>query len=269
MRRFYRRRGGDSDTAAVAEQHSSVRSEVWQRRSAGRPAWVIAHRGGGAEAPENTLQALAAAVAARADAVEIDVVELADGHLAISHDQVLADRHSAASLRIAQPQVPLLEEALDWLAHEAPGLVREREIVDCLVRHGLTGRAFVSSCHPASLRRFAELEPTLPRALGYPLDRHGVSAHGALRPAVEAALVAMRLALPLRLARLLAAADATVASLEQRVVDARVIQACHAAGAAVHVWTVDDPAAASRLASLGADAVVTDLPRLLAGTLRV
>jgi glycerophosphoryl diester phosphodiesterase len=79
----------------------------------------------------------------------------------------------------------------------------------------------------------------------------------------------MRLALPLRLARLLAAADATVASLEQRVVDARVIQACHAAGAAVHVWTVDDPAAASRLASLGADAVVTDLPRLLAGTLRV
>jgi glycerophosphoryl diester phosphodiesterase len=50
---------------------------------------VVAHRGASARAPENTMEAFRLAVEAGADAIECDVHLLADGGLAVIHDETI------------------------------------------------------------------------------------------------------------------------------------------------------------------------------------
>jgi glycerophosphoryl diester phosphodiesterase len=51
---------------------------------------IVAHRGGSAAAPENTLAALRAAARDGAEAVEVDVLPSRDGHPVVHHDDRLA-----------------------------------------------------------------------------------------------------------------------------------------------------------------------------------
>lgn len=50
---------------------------------------IVAHRGGSALAPENTLAAVRNAVRLGVDAVEVDVLRSRDGHLVVHHDERL------------------------------------------------------------------------------------------------------------------------------------------------------------------------------------
>ena len=79
---------------------------------------VIAHRGASAAFPENTLAAFAGAVAQGADGVELDVRRTADGRLALSHDDTLADGRVVAETAWADlPEaVTDLASALDACA---------------------------------------------------------------------------------------------------------------------------------------------------------
>ena len=62
-------------------------------------------------------------------------------------------------------------------------------------------------------------------------------------------------------------AGATVATLHYLVATRAVIASCHAHGAAVWAWTVDDPRAVRRLDAAGVDGIVSNDPRVLAATL--
>jgi glycerophosphoryl diester phosphodiesterase len=219
----------------------------------------VGHRGAAALAPENTLAAIEAAARAGVDAVELDVLRRADGELVIAHGPELP------------PEAPPLEDALALIERlgiavqldvKLPGL--EEGCVRALREHGLVGRSFVSSYSAPILRAFAALEPDLPRSLTYPEDRRGVTGSRLLRPAVRPGLAALRTVLPLRLPRWLRAVDARAATLNWAVVTPAVVAACHAAGAAVYVWTVNERELVGTLVKSDVDGIITDDPRLLA-----
>jgi len=230
------------------------------------PPLRIGHRGAAALAPENTLRSFDVAIACGVDLVEFDVLALGDGTLVLAHSADLAEPES---------DLPTLDEALAHLGgHPRVGLHldlktegREQAIVAALRRHGAAGRTLVTSYDPVSLRRLGDLEPDVRLGLSYPLDRWGVARRRVLAPAALGALAAMRASLPRRIGPRLARAGATVASLQYMVVTRAVVERCHALGAAVFAWTVDDPRIAARLARAGVDGIITNDPRLFRGDL--
>lgn len=225
---------------------------------AGRPL-VIGHRGAAALAPENTLASLAAAVDAGADLVEFDV------------GAGLTLAHSPSEI----PDDPVsLDDALDFLRARGAGVhvdVKhvgiEPQVVDALRRHGLAERAVVSAAVAKSVRRIAAIAPALPRAIGYPHDRHGVAGVGWPRALTVAAAATLRAAMPLRLPLLLSMARANALSLHCALVSPAVVSAAHARGAPVLAWTANDPGLVERLVADGVDAIVTDDPRMVLATL--
>jgi glycerophosphoryl diester phosphodiesterase len=228
-----------------------------------RPAGAFArvgHRGASALAPENTLEALQLAVELGCDMLEFDVLARDDGTVMLAHE-----------LRLVGPDAPTLDDALAFCAERLPGVGLqvdlkhrgvERAVVDALRRHGVIERSWVSGFDAASLRLVAELEPELPRSYTLPRDRFGISKRRPLAPVVRGALASLGASLPRRLPALLARARAGAATLHHSIVSAAAIARAHELGAAVYVWTVDDPALAERLVLAGADGIITNDPRI-------
>jgi glycerophosphoryl diester phosphodiesterase len=251
------------------------------RRPAGEFARV-GHRGASALAPENTIAALELAVDLGCDMLEFDVLDLHDGTLVLAHSNDLREvSHGAARgrvrrrglgrLREVAPDLPTLDEALAFCADRLPDtglqidLKRrgvERRVVDAIRRHGVLERSWVSTFDVASLRRVAELEPDLPRSYTLPRDRFKISKRGPLAPVVRAALASIGASLPRRLPVLLARARASAATLHYSVASKAAIDQAHELGAAVYVWTVNDPRLAERLVGDGVDGIITNDPRI-------
>jgi glycerophosphoryl diester phosphodiesterase len=221
----------------------------------------VAHRGVWTEAPQNSLEALEAALGAGFDLVEVDV-HVRDETLVLAH-----------SLRRAGPGAPELDEALALFAERAApsaGIQLDmkpraatRRLVEAVRRHELVERTLVSSTSPAALRHVRVLEPALATGFGYPHDRTSAAQRGLLPgPVVAAALRAFRLALPRRIEGMLARSVADAAMLHHLVVTQEVVRRAHARGAAVFAWTVNDPAALARVVGAGVDGVITDDPLL-------
>jgi glycerophosphoryl diester phosphodiesterase len=228
-------------------------------RRTGGPPLVIGHRGAAALAPENTLASLAAAVDAGADLVEFDV----GAGLVLAHS---ADETPAEPIS--------LDDALDFLGRNGAGVhvdVKqhgiEARVVEAVRRHGLDERSVVSAAHASWVRAVAAAGPELPRAIGYPRDRYGVSSVRWPPPLVAAGSAAVRAAMPLRVPLLLGWARANVLSLHHALVTPVVVSAAHRRGAPVLAWTANDPALVERLAAAGVDGIVSDDPGLVARTL--
>jgi glycerophosphoryl diester phosphodiesterase len=226
------------------------------RRRGGRPL-RIGHRGAGALAPENTIESLRLAVELGCDVVEFDVVELAST-LVLAH-----------SPREAAAEPATLDEALAFLAGTEAGVHldlktrgAEAQVAEALRRHDLVERTVVSSFRVSSLRALGALEPGVRLGLTYPADRTGLGQRRPLAPLVGGALLAMRAALPARIGRMLSRAGAAAAVLYEQVVGRAVVERCHALGAPVLVWTVDDPSRVRALAEMGVDGVITNDPRV-------
>ncbi|HEX6788547.1 MAG TPA: glycerophosphodiester phosphodiesterase [Gaiellaceae bacterium] len=191
------------------------------------------------------------------DVVELDVI----GGLLVAHSR--AEAEGAPGLDDELERLAARGLAVQIDAKE-PGVAEE--LVAALARHGLESRSFVSTPSMQILREFAAAAPALPRSLSYPEDRLGLSGRSAAEPLVRAGLGAGRLALPVRLPRLLRAAGASAVTLDHRVVSRRAIEVCHRLGVAVVAWTVNEPVLASSLVESGIDAIITDDPRIVPAT---
>jgi glycerophosphoryl diester phosphodiesterase len=251
------------------------------------PALLVGHRGAAAVAPENTLRAFDAALAAGVDAIEFDVLDLPGGPLVLAHSDDLHEvSHGAATglvrgstleeLRAVAPELPTLDEALDWFEAHADVLLhvdlklttRLDELVAAIRTRRLAERTVVSSFHVPTLEAVAATGAPIAIGRTYPEDRYGVAQRPALRPVLRAGTLALRRALAVRVPGMIERAGATALMLHHAVVSQAAVSRAHTRGAAVWAWTVDDPTEAARVLGAGVDAVITNDPAGLAATLR-
>jgi glycerophosphoryl diester phosphodiesterase len=218
----------------------------------------IGHRGAAALAPENTLPSIEVAIEYELDLVEIDVVAQANA---------LRLAHSPAEVR---DESPTLDEALALVARADAGVILdlksrgiERSAVETLREHNLLDRAVVSSFHPESLRTVKEIEPALTTGFSYPFDRAGISEHAAFGPLIRVGLSGLRRALPARIARMLARAQADALVVHHALVSRTLVDRCHGWDTAVLAWTIEDDAALAHVLAAGVDGVIANDPRLL------
>jgi len=256
------------------------------RRQDGR-VLRIGHRGAAALAPENTLRAFRAAVAAGVDLIEFDVLDLPRGPLVLAHSDYLDEvSHGAAAgrvrsrsleeLREVAPELPTLDEALAFFVDEAPhvGLhvdlklrTRLDELAAALERYGLSSRAVVSSTHRPSLRAVAHSSQKVRIGLTYPEDRYEISRRPYLWPIVSLGLASLRASARIRLPRLARQTGATAVMLQHRLVTHSFVERAHAMGLPVLAWTVDAPADLARVEAAGVDGVITNDPTIFVATL--
>jgi glycerophosphoryl diester phosphodiesterase len=252
-------------------------------RRDGRPL-VIGHRGAADLAPENTLRALRAGLAAGVDLIEFDVLALASGELVLAHsDDLFEVTHGSArgevrdlsldALRKFAPELPTLDDALRFFTDEAPGVgihldlksagVEER-IVERLAAHGVIERTLITSTRLHVVHRLALLDPRIRIGYSFPDDRYGISRRRGGGFFVWAGLRWVKALTPLLVTRLLGRSGATVLSLQHTLVTRSVVDRTHRLGAAVIAWTVKRQEDLARVDRAGVDAVVVNDPGLFA-----
>lgn len=224
------------------------------------PTLHIAHRGGAALYPENTVEAFRAAVDLhRTDMIETDVQVSADGELMVFHDDTL-DRCTDGSgpiraVRCADLETLGISRLVDVLA-EFPELRFNIE----LKRPGYVD-AFADVVRP-ELHRLcvgSELDDVA-EAL---LDVLPEACHFYPRVALTELVTYARSGLPLPEDPRFQVLDMPLMYGGMRLVDAPFLEAMRNAGKWVNVWTIDDPAEMRRLIDDGVGGIMTDRPDLL------
>ncbi len=230
----------------------------------------IGHRGAAGTAPENTLISFRRAAALRCDGVEFDLHRTADGHLVVIHDERL-DRTTTghglvrsatlAGIRTLDAgqwkgpefggeRVPTLAEVV--LDPDLQGLFLhmemkagslhyagiEEQLVQELRELGCLHRVRVSSFDHVGLKQLHDLAPELPLGMLYdcnPLDPVGMAQ----------------------------AIGATALHPAWYFVTPQLVQAAHAAGLQVNVWTVNCPEVLAHVRNCGVDGIMSDFPDML------
>ncbi len=233
---------------------------------------ILAHRGGGTLAPENTLAALRCALAQGFRAVEFDVMALADGALVLMHDTELG-RTVAGAGSVADCTAAELAsaDAGSWFSAEFAGepVPSFAAAAAFCVRHGLWMNAEIKPLpgteHATGARVGAGCAALPPGSvLLSSFSEEALRAAQRAAPAVPRALLVEAVPHDWR-ARLDALAAVALHVRAEPLTPAQA-QAVKAAGFGLLAYTVNDPDMAQHLFALGVDAVCTDrLDRLPAG----
>lgn len=255
----------------VPEAIAAYGADLGPLRSPGEPAFIAAHRGDRAAAPENTIPAIDAALAGSRDFVEVDVRLTSDRAPVLIHDATV-DRTTDGTGRLvdltleqvrrldagswfgdefAGTQVPIFGEFVDRLAAhpDSTALIElkgawERDDIHGLLRtiylHGVQDRVVFASFTPGTLTELRAADPVIPRVYirrVLPLDPVRVAErYGAI-------------ALLTRPSALAAAPDA--------------VETMHAAGLGLLLYTLNSEDRWNEALALGVDGIVTDKPSKL------
>ncbi len=238
---------------------------------------VVAHRGGAALAPENTLGAFANAIQLGVDMVECDVHLSKDGHVIVMHDAEVSrttnGRGYISDLTLAELKqlnaaakfpggyaaqtIPTLGELLDLVKGKTaiqieikvdargqryPGI--ERQVVGLIQARGMVNDVIVISFDFPTLKEIKQIEPRLKTGALVRADWFTTRNHNVERIIQDAI-------------------DATGAEYLMPTyapVTEALVQAVHARGLGIGVWTVDNAPDMARLAGWGVDAITTNRP---------
>jgi glycerophosphoryl diester phosphodiesterase len=263
---------------------------------------AYAHQGGAWESPSSTLYAIRHALEAGATGVELDVHATADGELVVCHDGTV-DRTTASAGAIASFTLAELREmdfsywwipgadvtpgrpASDYpfrgraprarsfgiatlreVLEEFPGVVLnldikqtapvvapyEETLAALLAEYGRVDDVIVASFLDPATDTFRRFAPEVPTSAGTIATAEAWRAVQAGEPVPASPAVAYQV--PERQGDLV-------------VVDEAFVAAAHAAGKAVHVWTVNDVESMERLLALGVDGIISDVPTTLCAVL--
>lgn len=234
---------------------------------------AFAHRGGISHAPENTMAAFQDAVDLGYTHVETDVHVTSDGVLVAFHDNDLQrtcgisgriESTSWDTLRRARVDgrepIPRLTEILSAFPDLRVNIdCKTREAEDALIatlrEHKCLDRVCLGSFSDKRLARFRQ--------------EFGSALCTSSGPREVARLVlASRTFSRLAGTSPALAAQVPVSQGPIPVITPRFVSAAHALGLVVHVWTVDDPTAISRLLDMGVDGVMSDDTRALRDVFR-
>lgn len=222
---------------------------------------VIAHRGGGAARPENTMAAIRQGIEDGADWIEIDVQETVDGEVVVFHDSdfmrlAQVDRKiwdvTGAELQeidlgswfdpvYAGERAPTLREVLLAAKDRAKVMIElkyyghdqnlEARVTDIVDEFDMADQAALMSLSYPAVQKVRAMRPDL---------RTGVLAATAVGD--------------------LAGLETDFLAVNLGLVTPHLIRSAHAAGKDVYAWTVDDPITMSRMISQGLDGLITDEP---------
>lgn len=225
---------------------------------------AIAHRGGAAEHPENTMAAFEHAVRLGYRCIETDVRATRDRVVVIFHDEnvdrltehtgPLAARDWAGldEVRIdgKEPVVRLDDLLGAWpdlrliIDPKADDVVTP--LIDVLRRTNARDRVCIGSFSSRRLRWFRTDAPGCTSCGPTEVIRLRAESWGIPAGRLDADCAQVPPRQPL------------FGSLSMPVVDAAFLRAAHARGMPVQVWTVDDEAEMERLLDLGADGIMSD-----------
>jgi glycerophosphoryl diester phosphodiesterase len=228
----------------------------------------VGHKGADLIAPGNTRESFDAALEAGVDMIEFDVLPARwpaadDTPLILAHDYEHPIEDAVT-----------LEEGLAHLSADTfadveldvdlklPGY--EQRVIEALHAHDLVGRTLVSSQYMRSLVKIRTLEPELRLGWSVPRARRDYTKSVLwLLPALSA-LAFMRRRLPGLASGHLGDGRVDAVMAHYRLATPKLVRAVHDAGGELYVWTVDDAEHIRRLEAMGADAVITNDPRLFA-----
>jgi len=223
--------------------------------------WIIGHRGASRQRQENSLAAFRLALAQGADGVELDIHEHRDGRFLVHHDPVTVAPPASLTARETagqptEPEAPAVPELGRALA--AIVAARDRAVVFVEVKTLRSWSRLLAVLEPFRARLRLEVQSG---------DR-GILREAAAAPGGHRLGLIAETPPPGDVAAWLLAHRLQALSLRHDAARRELADELHAAGLALHLWTVNDPAAAQAAVALGADSIITDVPgRLRAYTI--
>lgn len=249
---------------------------------------LFAHRGGAKVAPENTLAAFTAGLAAGADRLELDVHATRDGHVVVIHDPTV-DRTTNGTGEVRALTLAEIRE-LD-AGYHFPGAANEYPYRGRGVRIP-TLAELLEECPEAPLNiEIKQLDPPIEEEVLRTLDRYGARERVLLAAENGRIMERIRAAAPDVLTSFSAEDVARFVEAwhggqidsyrppgvalqippsfgDIELVTAESVEIAHRLGLEVHVWTIDDPDQMEALLDIGVDGIMTDVPLLAAAVFR-
>jgi glycerophosphoryl diester phosphodiesterase len=214
---------------------------------------VIAHRGGAAHWPENTIEAFQKAMASGIKVLETDTVLSKDGRLVLNHD-LTTPLGPVRLQNFKDLNRPALEDLLTLIQGKPITVMLETKMAQPGAPDYVDPLTVVKAIH-TQLQKFNVSKQIILQSF----DHRTLSEMRKLNPQVRLCMLNPRTRLPDYVAPA-KALGAHIQFINFRIIQKSDVDALHAAGLQVFSGTTSDPTVWKQLTALGVDGILTDNP---------
>ncbi|MCP4580320.1 MAG: glycerophosphodiester phosphodiesterase [candidate division Zixibacteria bacterium] len=234
-----------------------------------RDVLVIAHRGASDFLPDNTLESFDQAILEKADMLELDVRQTADGQLVLFHDWYMKrPANNSHTPAISRPVSHALFEQLQSACEERGIILAtleeilarygnrininielkaggyEKKVVEMVRKYGLGGSVVLSSFFPWVIMKLKDIDSSI--RTGWIVGQEQVVSANRLARAI--------------LSFVFGKVKADSAHFHYEIITPEIIHRYHSRDIPVYAWTVNDTDVMSHLIKLGVDGIITNKP---------